>query len=154
MPVPPQIVSWSSLDWTASEYKEEWHFDSILGTAFDIIVHCSMAFFLGQYLSTVQILLSVFLVQCSYWLFSAGRGSPGAPRGRPLSGFRRGSAPWLRKSVGWDWARRVNARLSVSNVVTHRYDVLRLNLYDGKGDFKIITSEFFHKNLLCKEGWI
>ena len=65
--VPPQIVSWSSLDWTASEYKEEWHFNSILGTAFDIIVHCIMAFSLGQYLSTIQILLSALLAICSIW---------------------------------------------------------------------------------------
>lgn len=67
-----KIVSWSSLDWTASDYKEEWHFDSILGTAFDVIVHGSMAFLLGQYLSTVQIFVSLFLVQCSLLVVLCG----------------------------------------------------------------------------------
>ncbi|XP_062611067.1 uncharacterized protein LOC134272906 [Saccostrea cucullata] len=59
-----KILSWSSLDWTASKLKEEWHFESILGLSFDTGVHVTMAFFLSQYLSTVQIFVCLFLVQC------------------------------------------------------------------------------------------
>lgn len=60
-----KIVSWSSIDWIRSKFHQEWHLDSILGTAFDVMVHVLMAFFLGQRLTTVQIIIGLVLVQCS-----------------------------------------------------------------------------------------
>ncbi|KAK3096730.1 hypothetical protein FSP39_002753 [Pinctada imbricata] len=60
-----KIISWSSLDWTKSQFQHEWHLDSILGTAFDVGVHSAMGFLLGQYLSTAQIFVAIFLVKCS-----------------------------------------------------------------------------------------
>ncbi|OWF52513.1 uncharacterized protein LOC110447739 [Mizuhopecten yessoensis] len=56
-----KIISWSSIDWTKSEFQQEWHFDSILGTLFDIVVHLALAVLLGGYLTTVQIIVSLLV---------------------------------------------------------------------------------------------
>lgn len=58
-----QIINWSSLDYLKTELRHRWELDSILGTTFDICVHLCMAYFLGQYLSIVQVFLSLALVQ-------------------------------------------------------------------------------------------
>lgn len=58
-----QIITWSSLDWLKSDLRTRWEIDSILGTTFDIVVHVCMVYHLGQYLSTVQILAALVLVQ-------------------------------------------------------------------------------------------
>ncbi|KAJ8316664.1 hypothetical protein KUTeg_005783 [Tegillarca granosa] len=63
-----KIISWSSIDWIKSERHKEWHWDSILGTGFDIVVHFCMAFLLGPYLSTVQIVIALAIAQ--FALFS------------------------------------------------------------------------------------
>lgn len=62
-----KIVSWSSIDWTKSKFCNEWHLCLMLGTAYDVLVHICMAFLLGQHLTTVQIMISLVIVQCSSW---------------------------------------------------------------------------------------
>lgn len=58
-----KIISWSSLDWFKSDIRDRWEIDSILGTAFDIVVHLCMTYYLAQYMSTVQILAALVVVQ-------------------------------------------------------------------------------------------
>lgn len=58
-----KIINWSSLDYLKTELCNRWELDSILGTTFDIGVHLCMAYLLGQYLSVVQVMGCLALVQ-------------------------------------------------------------------------------------------
>ncbi|XP_033740520.1 uncharacterized protein LOC117327572 [Pecten maximus] len=64
-----KIISWSSIDWTKSNFQQEWHFDSILGTLFDIGVHLAFAVLLGEYLTTVQIVVSLMVGHSVLFMF-------------------------------------------------------------------------------------
>lgn len=86
-----KIISWSSIDWTQSKFYNEWHLDSILGTAFDVLVHVCMAFLLGQRLTTVQIIISFVIVQCSSFTILNG--------------------PWLAWSNPWSTPKWIEKRV-------------------------------------------
>ncbi|XP_060076353.1 uncharacterized protein LOC132555983 [Ylistrum balloti] len=64
-----KIISWSSIDWTKSDFQQEWHFDSILGTLFDIGVHLVFAVLLGAYLTTVQITVCLLVAHGVLFMF-------------------------------------------------------------------------------------
>lgn len=86
-----KIISWSSIDWIKSQFHNEWHLDSILGTAFDVMVHMCMAFLLGQRLTTVQIIIALVIVHCSSFTIFAG--------------------PWLAWSNPWSPPKWVEKRI-------------------------------------------
>lgn len=69
----------------------EWHLDSILGTAVDVLVHVCMAFLLGQRLTTVQIMISLIIVQCSSFTILNG--------------------PWLAWSNPWSTPKWIEKRV-------------------------------------------
>ncbi|XP_060588523.1 uncharacterized protein LOC132743939 [Ruditapes philippinarum] len=58
-----KIVTWSSLDWFKSDLRTRWELDSIIGTTFDIVVHVCMAYYLGQYLDVVEVMVALSIVQ-------------------------------------------------------------------------------------------
>lgn len=60
-----QVINWSSLEWQQSAHSRKWEWDVILGTAYDVLMHACNAYILATYLSTVEILVSVFLVQAA-----------------------------------------------------------------------------------------
>lgn len=67
-----KIINWSSLDRTLTDLNNKWEFDSIVGTSFDVVVHLCMAYHLGQYLNTVQVISSLVLVQAGVLLLLFG----------------------------------------------------------------------------------
>ena len=67
-----QIINWSCLDYFKTDLKNRWEFDNIFGTAFDIVVHLCMAYYLSHYLTVTQIILSLVLVQAGVLLVLFG----------------------------------------------------------------------------------
>ena len=67
-----KIINWSSLDYMKTNLRNRWELDSIFGTAFDIVVHICMTYYLGQYLNVVQVTCSLTIVQVGIMLLLFG----------------------------------------------------------------------------------
>ncbi|XP_052244868.1 uncharacterized protein LOC127854005 isoform X2 [Dreissena polymorpha] len=67
-----KIINWSSLDYLKTNLRNRWELDSIFGTAFDIMVHICMTYYLGQYLNVVQVTCSLTIVQVGIMLLLFG----------------------------------------------------------------------------------
>lgn len=86
-----QIINWSSLDYLKTQLSHRWEFDNILGTAFDIVVHLCMAYFLGQYLTVTQVVISLLLVQAGVLVILFGPYYAWASPGN--------IPPWIQKRI-------------------------------------------------------
>ncbi|XP_013417086.1 uncharacterized protein LOC106178446 [Lingula anatina] len=59
-----KVISWSSLDWQRSHHKKRWELLEVFGTTFDVLVHTINCYLLGQYLTTVEVIISLFITHC------------------------------------------------------------------------------------------
>ena len=50
----PQVMYWSSLDWLNSKNQESWHWDIVLGTALDVVVHITFMFCILKHITGLQ----------------------------------------------------------------------------------------------------
>ena len=87
-----QVMHWSSLDWLTTKNHSHWHWDVVLGTGFDVVVHLSFMFLISQHLTTFEVGLGAALSVVALGIVMFNSRFAWSTPGQPME-------PWVKKRI-------------------------------------------------------